>query len=51
MAHFTTRVELHDATEESYKHFTMRNPLKSAIRSGNKKPLSHSANSLSQTML
>jgi hypothetical protein len=29
----------------------MRNPLKSAIRSGNKKPLSHSANSLSQTML
>ena len=29
----------------------MRNPLKSAIGSGNKKPLSHSANRLSQTML
>jgi hypothetical protein len=29
----------------------VRNPLKSAIGSGNRKPLSHSANPLSQTML
>ena len=29
----------------------LRNPLKSAIGSGNKKPLSHSTNPLSQAML
>jgi hypothetical protein len=29
----------------------VRNPVKGATRSGNKKPLSHSANSFSQTML